>query len=210
MHERRQEMIHRHVVVFAKAPAMGRVKTRLAREVGALAALRFHRHSTERLLRMAGADRRWRLWLAIAPDRAAAGPRFWRVAAPRLKQGGGDLGHRMRRPIERLPPGPVVIVGSDIPGIERRHLVTAFAALGQSDFVFGPAADGGYWLVGTRRRHPPLGLFREVRWSSPHTLSDTLEGLAGHSVALLETLEDVDNAASLARAQESRRRTTSR
>jgi rSAM/selenodomain-associated transferase 1 len=203
-------MIRGHVVVFAKAPAMGRVKTRLAREVGALTALRFHRHSTERLLRVIAADRRWRLWLAIAPDRAAAGPRFWRIAAPRLPQGLGDLGRRMRRPIERLPPGPVVIVGSDIPSIERRHVAAAFAALGRHDFVLGPASDGGYWLVGTRRRRVAPGLFRNVRWSTAHALADTLAGMAGRSVALLEVLDDVDDAASLRRAQESSRRTTSR
>jgi glycosyltransferase A (GT-A) superfamily protein (DUF2064 family) len=67
--------------------------------------------------------------------------------------------------------------------------------------VFGPAADGGYWLVGLRRRpRLPRGLFERVRWSSAHALADTRAGLPKDtSVALLETLEDVDDVSAYAR-----------
>ena len=58
----------------------------------------------------------------------------------------------MRRPPLGLPPGPVVVIGSDIPGITARHIAEAFRLLGRHAFVFGPARDGGYWLVGARRR----------------------------------------------------------
>jgi rSAM/selenodomain-associated transferase 1 len=186
----------RHVVVFAKAPAMGRVKTRLAREVGPVAALRFHRGTTERLVRDLGADKRWIVWLAVTP-----GPPFRGLPGRRVDQGRGDLGERMRRPMRRLPPGPVVIVGSDIPGITRRHVADAFRALAESALVFGPAADGGYWLVGARRRPSVPDLFRGVRWSTEHALADTLSPVKKRfSVALLDELEDVDDAASLRRA----------
>lgn len=190
----------RHLVVFARAPALGRVKTRLARDIGALAALRFHRLATGRLLRRLAGDPRWRCWLALTPDRAACEPRYWRAGVTRIAQGGGDLGRRMRRPLLRLPPGPVVIVGTDIPGIGRAQIAAAFRALGSHDFVFGPAIDGGYWLAGTRVRKPPPSLFRNVRWSTGDTLADTLAGIPDRfRAALLETLDDVDDGPSYRR-----------
>jgi glycosyltransferase A (GT-A) superfamily protein (DUF2064 family) len=101
--------------------------------------------------------------------------------------------------LKHLPLGPVVIVGTDIPGIRPRHLAQAFRLLSQNDWVIGPAEDGGYWLIGARRR-PVLRLpFDRVRWGSPHTLADTLANLAGQSVGFLETLADVDSGADLAR-----------
>ncbi|MGH6660397.1 MAG: DUF2064 domain-containing protein, partial [Rhodospirillales bacterium] len=72
-------------------------------------------------------------------------------------------------------------------------------ALGRADAVFGPAADGGYWLVGLRRRPRRLRLFEGVRWSSEHALADTLANLGGRPHVLLETLEDVDDGAAYQR-----------
>lgn len=187
------------LVVFAKAPRMGAVKSRLARDVGQVAATAFCRRTTERLLRRLGKDPRWRCLLAVTPDRDAQG-RFWPRRFGRLKQGAGDLGAKMERPLRRLPPGPVVIVGTDIPDLDRRHVAAAFRALGRQDAVFGPAADGGYWLVGLKRRPAVPPLFRRVRWSSEHALADTLAGLPeGFRIAFLETLVDVDDGASWSR-----------
>jgi rSAM/selenodomain-associated transferase 1 len=184
----------RHVIVFVKAPRLGQVKSRLAAGIGALPALRFYRATTTRLLRLLSRDSRWRTLLATTPPRARHG-RDWDRTLVRLDQGAGDLGHRMRRAFRALPPGPAVIVGSDIPDLATRHLAAAFRALGDHDAVFGPARDGGYWLVGLRRSRPlPAGLFDRVRWSSPHALADTLASLPRHySVARLEMLEDVDD-----------------
>jgi uncharacterized protein len=185
----------RHLVVFAKAPRLGQVKSRLAAGIGALAALRFYRGTTARVLRRLSRDPRWRTLVAVTPSRALRKP-FWDPRIPRLDQGSGDLGHRMARVFRALSPGPVVIVGSDIPELAPRHVGAAFRALGSRDVVFGPAADGGYWLVGLRRSpRLPTGLFAGVRWSGPHALADTRAGLPrGFTVALLETLEDVDDA----------------
>jgi hypothetical protein len=66
----------RHLVVFLKAPRLGQVKSRLAADIGALAALNFYRETSARLRRCLGRDRRWRLWLAVTP-RAALAARFW-------------------------------------------------------------------------------------------------------------------------------------
>jgi hypothetical protein len=185
--------VTRHLVLMAKAPVLGRVKTRLAREIGPLAALRFHRLTAERLIRTLGRDRRWRLVVATTP-----GPRFRARLVP---QGEGDLGARMRRLLERFPHGPVVIIGADIPGVTPAHVEAAFRALAAHDLVFGPASDGGYWLVGAKRRPLPAGLFRNVRWSTEHALADTLAGVPSRfRVARVATLEDVDDAAALRRA----------
>ncbi len=191
----------RHVVVMARAPRLGAVKRRLALDVGALAAWRFYRHGLAALIRRLGRGRgvggRWRRWLAVTPDRAVRSPwpRAWHV----IPQGSGDLGARMGRVLQELPPGPVVIVGSDIPDLGPAHIARAFALLGDHDWVFGPAGDGGYWLIGARRRPARRDPFAGVRWSSPHALADTLANLSGARVAFLQELDDVDTGADLNR-----------
>ncbi len=196
-----------HLVVMARAPRLGAVKRRLARDLGDLAAWRFYRMTAGRLLRDLGADPRWRTWLALTPDRAArAGRGSWPARCTCVSQGPGDLGARMGRLLRTLPPGPVVIVGSDIPELRPTHVARAFRLLGDHDWVFGPAADGGYWLLGARRRRPPRGTFADVRWSSAHALGDTLANLKGARVAYLEMLDDVDTGEDLARLRTADRR----
>jgi glycosyltransferase A (GT-A) superfamily protein (DUF2064 family) len=90
----------------------------------------------------------------------------------------------------------VVLVGSDIPGIGRDDIAAAFRALGRAQAVFGPAEDGGYWLVGLGPRRPAHP-FADVRWSTAHALGDTLANFCGRRIALLRTLRDVDTAADL-------------
>ena len=109
----------------------------------------------------------------------------------------------MARAASSCPPGPVVIVGSDIPGITRSHIAAAFRALGDHDAVFGPALDGGYWLVGFRRRPVFRSPFAGVRWSSEWALADTLANLKGKKVAVLPPLEDVDDGKGWRRWRES-------
>ncbi len=189
-----------HLVVFVRAPELGRVKRRLAVDVGQVEAWRLYRRFTAALLRRVAGDRRWRCWLMVTPDRFARRGRFWPRRVPRLAQGPGDLGRRMRRPLEVLPPGPVVIVGTDIPDVTSGHIARAFRALRRHDAVFGPAADGGYWLVGSRRRPRNRDLFRNVRWSTPMALGDTRRNLDSRQrAAMLDVLEDIDDAAALSR-----------
>lgn len=186
------------LVVIAKAPVAGRAKSRLARQIGVAQATRFARQSAAALLGRVSRDPRWQTMIAVTPDAATATGRFWPRGMARLPQGGGDLGQRMQRLMDRLPPGPVVIVGTDVPGIRPVHIAAAFRALGRHDAVFGPAADGGYWLVGLRRRPHVLQAFANVRWSTPHALADTLANFEGRTVAFVATLADVDDASGFA------------
>jgi uncharacterized protein len=186
--------MRRHLILFVRAPVLGCGKRRLAAEVGDLAAVRFERLMIALLLRRLAGDPRWRLRIAVTPDRACQDARRWRRGVEVFTQGRGDLGRRMRRALARCPPGPAVLVGSDIPAIEARRIAAAFRLLGERDLVFGPAADGGFWLIGARRRPRLPFLFERVRWSSPHALGDTLAGLPrGVAVGFVDTLEDVDD-----------------
>lgn len=187
--------MNRHLIVFAKAPALGRVKSRLAAGIGASAALAFYRRTLASVLRRVARDGRWTTTLAVTPDNS--GP--WPMRLPRRGQGGGDLGMRMGRVFRAWPPGPVVIIGADIPDITAGHIASAFRALGNADAVFGPARDGGYWLVGLRRGSKLPGLFKDVRWSTKHALADTLANLKGRRVARIATLDDIDDIAAYRR-----------
>lgn len=183
-----------------KEPRAGRVKTRLGRDIGMTAAAWWFRHQVRRLLRTID-DPRWTTVLAVAPDRAGMASRVWPAHLPRWPQGQGDLGDRMARMMAQAG-GPVCVIGADVPGITRAHVAHAFKALGGHDAVFGPAHDGGYWLIGLRRAHPlPRGLFHGVRWSTEHALADTRATLSGLRIAQIATLQDVDTAADLPRSR---------
>ncbi|HSF96810.1 MAG TPA: TIGR04282 family arsenosugar biosynthesis glycosyltransferase [Thermohalobaculum sp.] len=190
------------LVIFLKEPRPGRVKTRLGRDIGMTAAAWWFRHQTARLIRRLGRDRRWRTVLAVSPDAEGLASRVWPLDLPRWPQGPGDLGDRMGRALRAMPPGPVMIVGGDIPALDAGHVAEGFRLLGRHEAVLGPAPDGGYWMIGLRRggRAVPAGLFRGVRWSSPRALADTVASLAPLGCGFGPLLADVDTAADLRRS----------
>lgn len=177
---------------MAKSPFLGVAKRRLAADIGAAAAIRLYRACLSHTCLHLASSPRWRTLLAVTPDREIAAG-FWPRGVSRMAQGRGDLGQRMRRIFQCLPPGPAIIVGSDIPGIRATHIAKAFELLGRADAVFGAAPDGGYWLVGLRRKPSLLKAFAKVRWSSPDALADTLANLEGKQLAFAQTLSDVDD-----------------
>jgi rSAM/selenodomain-associated transferase 1 len=186
--------MRRHLVLFVRAPQLGRGKRRLARAIGDVATVRFERLMLALLLRRLATDRRWRLRIAVTPDKARRDAHAWRRGVEAIGQGSGDLGIRMRRALAACPPGPVVLIGGDIPALAASHVADAFRLLGARDLVFGPAEDGGFWLVGARRSPRLPRLFERVRWSSPYALADTLAGLPRRiTVGLVDRLEDVDD-----------------
>ena len=179
-----------------KAPVAGRVKSRLARGLGAVRAATFYRSCARLVVMRLADDPRWELSAYVTPDQCSeSGTRcgLGLGAVPVRTQGQGDLGERMQRIFDRVAPGPVIIIGTDIPAIKRAHVAAAFAKLRGRDAVVGPTQDGGYWLIGLSRCPRVLRPFAHVRWSSPDALADTVEGLAGARVARCEELRDVDD-----------------
>lgn len=189
-------------IVFARAPRLGTVKKRLARDIGDRAALRFHRGTLIHLLRCLTRDRRFLTVLAMTPD--GAKDRL-PVRVPRIPQGRGDVGQRMDRAFRRFPRRRVALIGSDIPAANAGDLRAAFRQLGRHTAVFGPAEDGGYWLVAMGPRRPARP-FARVRWSSEHALSDTIYNFCLHKPGYLRTLGDVDTVHDLPAIPEDKRR----
>lgn len=186
-------MTTRTLVIFARDPRLGRVKTRLAAGIGPVAAWAFYRQNLAAVCRRLSRDPRWRTVVAVTPDNARAAET--RDLA-RIVQGPGNLGDRMQRVFDTLDPGPVVIVGSDIPGISTADIAAAFRALGNCDAVMGPSSDGGYWLIGLKRTPRIPRAFGGVRWSAGETGQDTRTRLEaqGCSLAFVRELDDVDDA----------------
>ncbi len=190
-------ILRKTLVVMVKEPHPGRVKTRLGADLGMVAAAWWFRHQVHRLLRRIE-DPRWELVLAVSPDAEGLASRVWPAHLPRIAQGRGDLGARMGRLLRGLPPGPVCIIGADIPDVTSARVASAFKALGRAEAVFGPSEDGGYWLIGMRRSAAvPVGIFADVRWSSAHALRDTERSLAGLRIAHVDRLRDVDTVGDL-------------
>jgi len=186
--------MRRHLILFVRAPQLGTGKRRLAREIGDITALRFERVMLTLLMRRLGADKRWHLRIAVTPNKARHHIGYRRGQIETTDQGRGDLGIRMLHALRACPPGPVVLVGADIPALCGRHIATAFHLLSCRDLLFGPAEDGGFWLVGARHPQQLRHLFERVRWSGPHALADSLAGLPlGLTVGFADRLEDVDD-----------------
>lgn len=187
----------RRLVIMLKEPVMGRVKTRLGREIGAATAVRFARSSARSVIARLYRDRRWTTLLAVAPRRAL-GAKIWPAGIARLAQGTGDLGACMLRFMPARP-GPVILIGADIPAVTAPIIWQAFQGLRDQDVVFGPAEDGGFWLVGLNPLTARRGLFDGVRWSTPFALADSLANLGPRKVGFAARLGDVDDAESYRR-----------
>lgn len=187
------------VVLFARAPARGRVKTRLAAMAG-----------------VAAATRAYSALLGLALARAASWPgpraiacadedsRRYFAGLPQaagfscFEQEGADLGARMRAALRwglAQAPG-AILIGTDVADHAPGDLFSARAALAKSDVVLGPVADGGYWLIAVHEDRPAL--FADVPWSTPRVFSRTLQHARGLSVQVLPMRRDVDDAAALA------------
>jgi len=187
------------LVIMAKVPVAGRVKTRLAGEVGIVRATMFYRHAMRGVIARLARQPFWRTVLVIDPD-SGVSSRMLPGGVTRAGQGRGDLGVRMQRPMRMLPPGPVCLIGTDVPDISVADVRRAFRQLGDHDAVFGPAVDGGFWLIGLRRRPRVIDPYRgRVPWSRPDTLERTLANLSGFRAGFTTRHHDVDSAADLAR-----------
>lgn len=178
------------VALFTRWPEAGKAKTRLIPALGAQGAADLHRRLTERTVatvRAAG--------LHLEIRSTGADPalfRDWLDVDSVVDQGEGDLGERLARTAEQLP---VLLLGADIPGLLPQHLADAAAALVHHPAVIGPAADGGYWLLGLAVPMPAV--FRDMEWGTGSVLATTLARLPAETPQL-ETLSDLDTPEDLA------------
>lgn len=191
------------LLVFARVPLAGQVKTRLIPAFGARGATAIYRQLLQRTL-TASADLagvRRELWWDTAPDPQgpAAGLAAAQGMAERLQQGdtlGDRMAHAMRDALATAP--AAVLIGSDCPGCDADYLRQAFTALAAADAVLGPATDGGYVLIGLRR--PDDRVFSAIPWGSDRVLGSTRQRFAtlGWRWQELPPRQDVDRPGDLA------------
>lgn len=192
------EKYRRAVVVFARAPELGKVKTRLAADLGDGVALEIYELLVSRTLQMTRALDDCMRVVQFTPAGAREKMSRWLEDDLLLEaQCEGDLGERMACALERRFNSGcerVLLIGTDAPDLTAGILEQAFRRLDDNSVVVGPAVDGGYYLIGMCEPHPEL--FSGVPWSAGDTLSRTLEAArhAGLSVHLLPELADVDTA----------------
>ena len=173
--------------IFAKAPRLGKAKTRLAADIGQEEALRLYR-AMMRAVIINVQDEAWTTILAAAtPDSIGAVPEW--DGLPQIAQVGGSLSPRLAEVFKGT--GPILIIGTDCPQVRASDIKDAIQALKTHDAVFGPADDGGFWLIGMNGPVDP-SVFDNVRWSHAQTLSDMTANING-SVHRLRTLIDVDD-----------------
>ena len=184
--------------VVAKAPSMGRAKTRLAADIGPVHAKRIYRSLMGQVLRQVQ-DPRWNTVLAVTPPHDLGLVPDWE-GFDQIPQVPGSLSPRLAALFTRK--GPTLPIGTDCPQVDATDIAAAFRVLRSHDHVFGPASDGGFWLMGARG---PLrrGFFDGVRWSHDETLADVKARTNG-DYAELRTLTDVDDLKALRLARRSR------
>ncbi|NEQ67468.1 MAG: glycosyltransferase [Symploca sp. SIO2D2] len=187
-----------------KAPVEGEVKTRLAKDIGNVAATEIYKAMAEKQVREIPEG--WSVEIRVTPDDKIDSVRDWLGDRVDYEpQGGGDLGERMARAVEDAfwkGADEVILLGGDCPAITTAVLQEAELRLEETDLVIGPSLDGGYYLLGMS-----LGdrsLFDDVDWGSERVYGQTMDRIeqAGLDAAVLEKLEDVDDLESLKRQQE--------
>jgi uncharacterized protein len=190
------------LIIFAKAPKPGQVKTRLEPDLLPEEACRLYEAFVIDILR---ATERLRGVTRIVGCTPAQNASFFRSLADRyhvrlMDQQGGDLGERMQKAFEvtyHQGPGPVAIIGTDSPTLPMEFVQEAFTLLRDHELVLGPSHDGGYYLVGCRKNIPPI--FEGIPWGSDEVFAMTLKRAVDLKLkcALLPFWYDVDTLSDL-------------
>lgn len=177
------------VIVVCKAPERGRVKTRLAKDIGEERAYHVYSIMMATLFANLSAGSGYDVCACVDGNMSLvqAG------TVDPIKQYGATLGERILNAIKDCALYPVkIVIGSDTPNITAQIVQQAITSLDASDVVIGPAHDGGYYLIGMKQLHE--GLFEDISWSTEHVLGQTQDRArsAGLSVALLPIMRDID------------------
>jgi rSAM/selenodomain-associated transferase 2/rSAM/selenodomain-associated transferase 1 len=199
------------LIIFGRYPVVGRTKTRLIPALGPAGAAQLQRILSEQVLQTALSA----AWTApFELEFCYTGGSYDKVCRWLCSdeihltvQSPGNLGQRMYKAMtDAFDKGhkQVVLAGTDVPGLSGDHLVAAFNALNHHDLVFGPSTDGGYWLVGSRRK---LNVFDGISWSKADVLKNTLKlaKASGWSAHCLEPLTDMDTLSDLEKWQPGRK-----
>ena len=188
---------HNAVALFVRHPVPGRVKTRLACDLGAAAACDLYRCMVADCIASvssAGLP----LYLFHDGQEDAGLPQEWaRLATDVIGQTGDTLGERMTNAFEFLfstGMTQVVLTGSDVPGIDSALLRSAITALGAYDVAFSPAIDGGYCLVASQKNRFNRLIFESIPWSTAVVMEKTVAACkaGGLSYTMLEPRQDID------------------
>ena len=180
------------LLVFTRNPERGKVKKRLAADIGPDAALEVYLELLKHIkYKVQDLNCAKRIYFSEALEKG----HFWEEKIFEKKlQKGEYLGNRMKNAFEEgFADGfeKIVIIGSDLYELKKDDLEKAFLALEDSDFVIGPAEDGGYYLLGMKKIQPQV--FRNKSWGTSTVFQETMDDLAGEKVVLLETKNDIDN-----------------
>lgn len=183
------------LIIFVRNPELGKVKTRLARTLGAEAALRIYRFLLEktRAAALGASLERWLFYSENIPET----DEWPRELFHKKQQSEGDLGARMEAAFQQAFEAgaeKVLIIGSDCPELTSTILEHALEMLDHTDFVLGPVPDGGYYLLGMKALTPVV--FRDIAWSTAAVRAQTVEKIAalGQGYTLLPMLTDIDEA----------------
>jgi rSAM/selenodomain-associated transferase 1 len=194
------------LLVFARLPEAGRVKTRLARDIGEERALALYEAMLRDTLRsIGGASETLEIEVMWAPTPAANGDALRRAFGerPLAMQTGETLGDRLSMAFsERFffhRTDKIIAIGVDDPALDRQLLDHAFALLDSCEWVLGPATDGGYYLIGCRAAAYNSEVFMDVEWGTSSVMSTTLAKIGAwqSTVAVLPERRDIDEGADL-------------
>ncbi len=194
-------MSHSALIIFAKLPRAGDVKTRLGQSIGMEKAVEVYKQFAEHAFTLADelSARGVRIYIFYAPGATKNAIAAW-VGRPFcfIEQEGQTLGDRMRNAFDTtFAEGAVqtVIIGTDVPELHAAVIAEAFLLLQRHDVVVGPSTDGGYYLLGMK--NPTKHLFEGIVWSTGSVLADTVRLLQAQNLthSLLKELQDVDTLA---------------
>lgn len=193
------------IVIFVKFPSVGEVKTRLGKEIGFETATELYRLFIEETFRRVESRATEQVLVAVTPPEKLElfKGQHRRFDFEYFAQEGRDLGRRLLHAFhaaQERASGKTLIIGSDSPTLPPGYLDQAFQLLDNVDLVLGPAADGGYYLIGMTQPHTEL--FRDMAWSTSSVLSKTLQRAEGIGLTyeLLPEWYDVDTLPGLMRA----------
>ena len=179
------------IIIFARNPKLGKVKTRLAKTIGDFAALETYKilmKHTANVVEKSNAEK-----IVFYSEYIDNNDVWAKNKCKKVKQSEGDLGEKMQTAFEyafELGYKKIVIIGSDVYSLKTEHIDSAFTQLETHDVVVGPAHDGGYYLLGLNFIIPEL--FEQKKWGTSSVLENTLADLNELNVTLLEPLNDID------------------